>query len=390
MGHSKTTPEHGTARRYRRYSRGLLCVALCYGLVACAAAPGMRMPTSASLPTGNSDAQGAQADLHIPIVDINTALIKKLRETADQTSTDQTRELSGLSGPYTLGPGDVLQITVWDHPELAAALGTQNQNNARPFDPAQGFVVDNSGNIQFPYAGSIHVSGLRVEQAQQAVYAELSKVFIKPQLTVRVTSFRAKQIYVDGEVRTPGAVPVNDIPLTLYEAINRAGGFSATADQSRMVLVRNGVSHRLNLSKMLESDQNPSNILLKNGDLLRVVSRDDNGVFVMGEVNKPITALPMKSGKLTLSDALSQAGSLNTASADAAQLYVIRGSTESQAEVFHLDAHSPVSMILANQFELQPKDVVYVDGNGLVRFSRVLSLLLPAINAGLTTAIVTK
>ena len=218
----------------------------------------------------------------------------------------------------------------------------------------------------------------------------MSKVFIKPQLTVRVTSFRAKQIYVDGEVRTPGAVPVNDIPLTLYEAINRAGGFSTTADQSRMVLVRNGISYRLNLSKMLESDQNPSNILLKNGDLLRVVSRDDNGVFVMGEVNKPVTAVPMKSGKLTLSDALSQAGSLNTASADAAQLYVIRGATDSQAEVFHLDAHSPVSMILANQFELQPKDVVYVDGNGLVRFSRVLSLLLPAINAGLTTAIVTK
>lgn len=390
MGHSDTTFEYDVWRQYRRRARRIVCVALCYGLVACAAAPGMRMPTSATLPTGNNDAQGAQADLQIPIVDINTALIKKLRETADQASTDQTRELSGLSGPYTLGPGDVLQITVWDHPELAAALGTQSQNNARPLDPAQGFVVDNSGNIQFPYAGSIHVSGLRVEQAQQAVYAELSKVFIKPQLTVRVTSFRAKQIYVDGEVRTPGAVPVNDIPLTLYEAINRAGGFSTTADQSRMVLVRNGVSYRLNLSKMLESNQNPSNILLKNGDLLRVVSRDDNGVFVMGEVNKPITALPMKSGKLTLSDALSQAGSLNTASADAAQLYVIRGSTESQAEVFHLDAHSPVSMILANQFELQPKDVVYVDGNGLVRFSRVLSLLLPAINAGLTTAIVTK
>jgi polysaccharide export outer membrane protein len=390
MRRSYKFSESGTWYQCRRVARMISCVALSVGIEACAVAPGMRMPASATLPTGSSDVQGQQADLQIPIVDINTALIKKLRDNSDQASTDQTRELSGQAGPYTLGQGDVLQITVWDHPELAAALGAQNQGNSRPFDPAQGFVVDNSGNIQFPYAGSIHVSGLRVEQAQQAVYAELSKIFIKPQLTVRVASFRAKQIYVDGEVRTPGAVPVNDIPLTLYEAINRAGGFNTTADQSRMVLVRNGVSYRLNLSKMLESDQNPSNILLKNGDLLRAVSRDDNGVFVMGEVNKPVTAVPMKSGKLTLSDALSQAGSLNTASADAAQLYVIRGSSNSQPEVFHLDAHSPVSMILANQFELQPKDVVYVDGNGLVRFSRVLSLLLPAINAGLTTAIVTK
>ena len=385
MGRSYKFSESGTWYQCRRGARMISCIALSFGIAACAVAPGMRMPASATLPTGSSDAQGQQADLQIPIVDINTALVKKLHDNSDQMSTDQTRELSGQAGPYTLGPGDVLQITVWDHPELAAALGAQNQGNARPFDPGQGFVVDNSGNIQFPYAGSIHVTGLRVEQAQQAVYAELSKVFIKPQLTVRVASFRAKQIYVDGEVRAPGAVPVNDIPLTLYEAINRAGGFSTTADQSRMVLVRNGVSYRLNLSRMLESDQNPSSILLKNGDLLRVVSRDDNGVFVMGEVNRPVTAVPMKSGKLTLSDALSQAGSLNTASADAAQLYVIRGSSNSQPEVFHLDAHSPVSMILANQFELQPKDVVYVDGNGLVRFSRVLSLLLPAINAGLTT-----
>ena len=47
-------------------------------------------------------------------------------------------------------------------------------------------------------------------------------------------------------------------------------------------------------------------------------------------------------------------------------------------------------MILANRFELQPKDIVYVDGSGLVRFSRVLGLLLPAINAGLTAGLVSK
>jgi polysaccharide export outer membrane protein len=58
--------------------------------------------------------------------------------------------------------------------------------------------------------------------------------------------------------------------------------------------------------------------------------------------------------------------------------------------VYHLDARSPVSMLLANNFELQPHDVVYVDNNGLVRFSRVLNLLLPAINAGLTAAVLTK
>jgi polysaccharide biosynthesis/export protein len=58
--------------------------------------------------------------------------------------------------------------------------------------------------------------------------------------------------------------------------------------------------------------------------------------------------------------------------------------------VFHLDGRSPVAMLVAKEFDLQPKDVVYVDGNGLVRFNRVLTLLIPAINAGLTAGLVAK
>jgi polysaccharide export outer membrane protein len=178
--------------------------------------------------------------------------------------------------------------------------------------------------------------------------------------------------------------------MTLYDAISRAGGFIDSADQSRVILVRDGVSKQINLADGAGQVGNPAQIVLRGGDLVHVLSREDSGAFVMGEVNKPVTALPKRNGKLTLSDALSQAGSLNATTADAAQLYVIRGSLESTPQVFHLDASSPVAMVLANQFELQPKDIVYVDGNGLVRFSRVLSLLLPAVNAGLTAAVVAK
>ncbi|WP_456152309.1 polysaccharide biosynthesis/export family protein [Paraburkholderia xenovorans] len=380
----------GARRLVRRCTRALLSSAASAALSACAVAPGMRMITPATLPVANGNSEVPPIEMQIPITDINIALTERMREADARENVQQLHELASKPEPYTLGAGDVLQITVWDHPELMAALGTQTQTNNRPYDPAQGFVIDSNGDVQMPYAGNVHVAGLRVDQSQQVVYAALSKVFVRPQVTVRVASFRAKQVYVDGEVRAPGAVPINDVPLTLFEAISRAGDFNTTADQSRMVLVRDGLSYQLNLSSMLSNSQNPSKILLRNGDLLRVVSRDDNGVYVMGEVNKPVTAIPMKSGKLTLSDALSQAGSVNTASADAAQLYVIRGASGTTPQIFHLDAHSPVAMVLANQFELQPRDVVYVDGNGLVRFSRVLNLLLPAINAGLTGAVVTK
>jgi polysaccharide biosynthesis/export protein len=47
-------------------------------------------------------------------------------------------------------------------------------------------------------------------------------------------------------------------------------------------------------------------------------------------------------------------------------------------------------MLVAKEFELQPKDIVYVDGSGLVRFNRVLTLLLPLINTGLTAGVIAK
>ena len=359
-------------------------------LAACGIAPGMRMTSPAMLPVASGDAQTPQKDVDVPITDINLNLIRQLRDADVNGDDSRIRSLIGKPPAYTLGVGDVLQITVWDHPELSGAVATQTQVAARPADPASGFVIGEDGNVTYPYAGTLHVVGLRIDQVRAKLYERLASVFNRPQLTVRIASFRSQQIFVDGEVHTPGPQAINDIPMTLYDAVSRAGGFLQTADQSRMVLVRNGKSYPLDLPRMLARGENPAGVVLKNGDLLRVASRDDSGVYVMGEVTKPATAVPMRNGKLSLSDAISQAGSLNSATADAAQLYVIRGSRDSEPQVFHLDARSPVAMILANQFELQPSDVVYIDGNGLVRISRVLTLLLPAINAGLYGAVATK
>nr|WP_246355767.1 polysaccharide biosynthesis/export family protein [Paraburkholderia humisilvae] len=354
----------------------------------------MRVERDASTGPGEAGSAAVRADKGsassangVPIHEIDAALLAQMRSGVANTAA---LDLFSTARPYTLGVGDVLQITVWDHPELAAAQGAQNPTQVRAADAPAGFVVDDSGCIQFPYAGSVRVAGLKTDEARDLLTRRLANVFRNPQVTVRVASFRSAQVYVDGEVHTPGVQPINDIPMTLYEAVSRAGGFTAAADQSRMVLVRDGRSYPVDLSQLFEQQKNPAKIVLRDGDLLRVVSRDENGVFVMGEINHPATAVPMKNGRLTLSDALSQAGSLNPTTADAAQMYVIRGALSGAPGVYHLDARSPVAMLLANQFELQPKDVVYVDSTRLARFSRVLSQLLPAINAGLTAAVVSK
>lgn len=366
-------------------------------LSGCAVAPGMRMSVS-SQQTGSDSAEAGSASTaatvatpQVPITELDIDVIRRLQAERLKAQQLQVKLLSTESKPYGVGVGDVLQIVVWDHPEIAAAVGaTQSQSSVRPADPYAGFVVDQAGNLTYPYAGTMHVAGLQVEELQHRLAAALAQYFVKPQVTVRMASYRAHQVYIDGEVRTPGAVSVNDVPMSLYEAISRAGGFTESADQSDLLLVRNGVSHRFDLTQMVASGISPSRLYLQSGDLLRVVARDENDVYVMGEVNKPLSGIPRRTGRITLADALAQAGSVNSSTADASQMFVIRGSLSSTPEVFHLDGRSPVSMLIAKEFDLQPKDVVYVDGNGLVRFNRVLTLLIPAINAGLTAGLVAK
>lgn len=326
----------------------------------------------------------------MPIGTIDGGLIAAQRRDARSRGERTHAVLFAQPAPYTIDAGDVLQITVWDHPELAAAQGNPGNQTVRPADPPAGFVVDQAGNLAFPYVGELHVAGMSTSEIQAALGARLKKWFVAPQLTVRVASYRANRVYVDGEVRAPGAQPLNDVPMTLLEAVTRAGGFTADADQSRLTLVRGGDAYPVDLPGLIRERLDPSRIVLRNGDLLQIGARDQFGVYVMGEVNKPTTALPPRDGRLTLADALSQAGSINPGTSDPKQTYVIRGGADRQAQVFHLDGRSPVSMVLANEFELQPRDVVYVDSTKLARFGRVLAQLLPAINAGLTAAIVTK
>ncbi|AIO38552.1 polysaccharide biosynthesis/export family protein [Burkholderia cenocepacia] len=354
---------------------------------ACTVAPGMRM----SVPAATSEAAATQPeqDMQIRIQEIDADLIGRQKAERRASLEPGVKHLIAPVRPYAIGIGDVLQITVWDHPELSAATANQN-NSARGTDPAPGFIVDQHGDIRFPYAGTVHVANLSPEDAQRKLYDRLSASFRDPQITLRVASYRAKSVYVDGEVKQPGLQSINDIPMTLLEAVNRAGGFTPDADQGRLTLLRNGSTDVIDLTALVEHGIDPASIVLQPGDVLRVAGREDNGVFVMGEVTKPALAIPMKTGRLTLSQALAQVGSINSSTADARQLYVVRGMATATPQVYHLNAHSPVAMTLANGFQLQPNDVVYVDGNGLVRFSRVLSLLMPLFSTGMSAAILAK
>jgi len=293
------------------------------------------------------------------------------------------QDVSGLLAarptPYQIGNGDILTIVVWDHPELGAGAPAAHAASATPpIDasgvPPAGFVVDHDGLVQFPYAGELRLAGLTEEQARALLASRLARYISNPVLTLRVQSYRSQRVYIDGEVRSPGLQAINDLPMTLVEALNRAGGPLPSADQSRLLLERGEQRYPLNLPQLMQQGVNPTRILLLDGDVLHVPSRDESKVFISGEVVAP-KALTMHNGRLTLNEAMGEAGGL-TPQGDGRQVYVVRR-VGGQPQVFRLDARAAGALAMAEAFELEPRDVVYVAATPLANWHRNISQMFP-------------
>lgn len=285
--------------------------------------------------------------------------------------------------PYRVGPQDILLVTVWDHPEITLPLGQFRT------DAATGMVVDEDGNLYFPYVGKVKVGGLTTSQVREALTNQLGKVLQRPQVDVKVIAYRSQKVYVGGEVKAPAVYTVTDVPFTLAEAVNRAGGFLPTADDSRLILTRGDRSWTLDFQALMTAGNRIGQILLKDGDSLHVPNGLEEPIYMLGELVKPGT-MPMIHGNLSLAKAISDAGGIQGVSADARSIYVIRQAGAPNAvDVYHLDARNPTAMVLADHFPLNPRDIVYVDAGTLVRFSRVMAMLVPTVSTVTSIALTT-
>jgi len=344
-------------------------------------APGFRSASNdaeqAVSPSGFST---SDADAPPPgaITQITPDLIRAQRAAVDKSRVSpEVQALIGQAEPYRIGAGDVIGIVVYDHPEMVfSSTPATTVADVASVSPAPGFIVSDTGQLSFPYVGMLKAGGMTVQELHDVLVQRLSRVFKSPQLSVRVEAFRSKRAYIEGDVRNPGLLVFTDIPMTLAEALNRAGGPTATGDRSAISLTRDGKTTRLDLLAMGEAGVDAGRIPLKSGDMVFVHSRDEGKVTVMGEVTQQLGVL-MRNGRLTLNDALIEVGGVNLTSANPRQIYVIRNEPKGGQSIFHLDARTPTAIALADGFALRPKDVVYVDPVPLVQWNRVLNLILP-------------
>lgn len=222
-------------------------------------------------------------------------------EVADEQALMAAEQMLDRSmGPYALGAGDVIGVTI-------SGLGAEAPPVAIPVR------VNRNGEVDLPTVGAVQVRGMELEDAELAIKsAFVPNVFQDASVHVTLNTPNATRVVVTGAVTTPGVVSVPRTESNVVFAINAAGGLMEMSSgkvtvrrvrrPTQEVVVDISDPHGLAAALALEP--------LQDGDLVRVHSAMPNMVFVGGLVNMPMPQTYPNGIRVTVLQALAGAGGL--------------------------------------------------------------------------------
>ncbi|MFD2189702.1 polysaccharide export protein [Pistricoccus aurantiacus] len=338
-------------------------------LVGCSWAPGSDL---------KYESEAAPIDELVEFRPITPGLLATYREISRSAAsrTNSDLEAAKENYEYQVGKGDILDIIVYDHPELTIPAGSERSA------AEAGNQVRNDGTIYYPYIGRVRVVGKTMDEIRAILTRRLSEYIADPQVDVRMADFRSKKVYLSGAVAQPGPLPLTTVPMTIIDAVSQAGGASENANWHNIILTRNGVETPISLYDLMREGDLSQNMLLRDGDVLHIPTSENQSVAVMGQVRIPGN-LPLGNERISLTDAIARAGGIDETTAEPSGIFVIRSQeiTEDKiATVFQLDVSNAAAFSMGKSFILQPEDVIYVTTAPVARWNRVISLLLPTIN----------
>jgi polysaccharide export outer membrane protein len=380
----------------------LLLLSVGLGLAGCAGYMPYSGPRASQV-----NAVASNRSLHgIQLVDVNYGLAKNIQE---KLRVPKLQLLQDFRNPdprlYTVGPGDTLQIYLWEAPPamlFAAASGSSSTSTASgammTTIPEQ--MVGSDGDIRMPFAGEILCAGKTLNQIADEIQQRLASMAHDPQVVVRLVSNHAQSISVVGNVKKSTQVPLIPGGVTVLQALAAAGGVDQAVSKVSIQISHAGKVIQLPLQDVV---QNPEeNISLRAGDVVTALYKPLR-VTIMGATHKP-QELDFEASGISLAQALARSGGLDGTAADAKAVFVFRMENPDLLTnwpqplhplpngkvpvVFRFDFSNPATLFAAQNFPIQNHDLVYVASAPITDLQKFLGLIVQIVYPiqGLTTA----
>ena len=336
-------------------------------IYSCALSPGIN-----ENPTQPEFSENIQTqNIDVKINDLSTLTFNDIElindDYVNEKTYDVTADYYGLYDyvyEYQLGPGDEVVINLTETDDIDG-----------------NYLIDPFGMIDLPYVGKINIRDLTSSEAQNILFNVLKKFYKNPDLQIDIVEFNSSKVYVTGTVRNQLVIDMDDKPLRVLDALIRANVNTTGNDNlasTSGIIRRDGRVFEIDLIDAIRGSDEKKNFYLKKSDVI-FIDRNPNSILVFGEVTQSGSYFPYAGYSLT--QLVSDSG-LNQLTADAKNVFVIRENLEEdlKIDVFKMNLKNPINLVAGRKFLLQNRDIVYIPPTNLVKWNRVISLLIPQTN----------
>lgn len=369
--------------------RGAVPALLAVLLVGCSTYPGW-LPSAGPSVEQVTQAPAASPANGIQLLEVTDAVSRKVQASMRRGLFSEAWGLARRPR-YTVGAGDVLEVSVWESPPASlfgsAVLEPRAGNAAARVSALPEQMVNSDGFINVPFAGAILAAGRSTQEIEEDVVQRLRLKANQPQVMVRVTRNATSNVTVIGEVSNSTRMPLTAKGERLLDALAAAGGVRQPVGKMTLQVTRDNQVLALPLDTIIADPQ--QNIVLQPGDVVTALHQPFS-LTVLGATGRN-EEISFEAQGITLAQALARAGGLQDPRADARGVFVFRFEEPAAlvgdstaipktpqgkvAVVYRIDLKDPAAFFVAQDFPMRNRDVMYVANAPAAELQKFLSII---------------
>ena len=340
----------------------------------------------------------------IQVVELDDAVARRLLAQRSQSLFSETLG-NAAAASHKVGPGDVLEISIWEAPPATLFGGGVVDTRL----PASGVratvlpdqVVSTDGVVSVPFAGRIQAAGRTLPEISAEVVKRLTGKANQPEAMVRLTRNSSSNVTIVGEVTNSMRVPITPSNERLLDILAAAAGVRQPVNKMTIQVTRGDNVYSLPLETIIRDPK--QNVRMQAGDVVTAIFQSLS-FTALGATGKN-EEINFEAQGITLAQALARAGGLQDTRSDAKGVFIFRFEPASAlswpkqpalttpdgrvAVIYRIDLHNPASFFVMQNFAINNKDLLYVSNAPAAELQKFLNVVfsiaypvLTAVQAG--------